>query len=230
MIKAKEAKLLARRSQREGRRQEVEMRTRAATQIQATFRGQYARRHVAMYKEHRRQYSAYRIQHGYRMHLERKPAVEEAERRRKQRRDARAARAMQRAGRNYVGRKQAAPLIERRRKELAEEHARLQEQLDNEAAAHIQVCRVIWCFLLCGQGGHAVCVRCQALYRGQKGRERAREIAIQHKKDEVLRAQQERLQAKVEDELRRAGAGARSVAPDADDALRGRSRSCLCPV
>ena len=164
------------------------MRTRAATQIQATFRGQYARRHVAMYKEHRRQYSAYRIQHGYRMHLERKPAVEEAERRRKQRRDARAARAMQRAGRNYVGRKQAAPLIERRRKELAEEHARLQEQLDNEAAAHIQ-----------------------ALYRGQKGRERAREIAIQHKKDEVLRAQQERLQAKVEDELRRAGAGARPL-------------------
>jgi len=206
------------------------MRTRAATQIQATFRGQYARRHVAMYKEHRRQYSAYRIQHGYRMHLERKPAVEEAERRRKQRRDARAARAMQRAGRNYVGRKQAAPLIERRRKELAEEHARLQEQLDNEAAAHIQVCRVIWCVVLCGQGGHAVCVRCQALYRGQKGRERAREIAIQHKKDEVLRAQQERLQAKVEDELRRAGAGARSVAPDADGALRGRSRSCLCPV
>ena len=60
--------------------------------------------------------------------------------------------------------------------------------------------------------------------------QRAREIAIQHKKDEVLRAQQERLQAKVEDELRRAGAGARSVAPDADDALRGRSRSCLCPV
>ena len=139
MIKAKEAKLLARRSEREGRRHEADARQHAATKIQATFRGGYARRHIAMYKEHRRQYSAYRIQHSYRMHLERKPAVEEVARRRRLRRDERAAKVMQKAGRNYVGRKQAAPLLERRRKELEMEHALLQEQLNNEAAAHIQV-------------------------------------------------------------------------------------------
>lgn len=139
MIKAKEAKLLARRSEREGRRHAADARQHAATKIQATFRGGYARRHIAMYKEHRRQYSAYRIQHSYRMHLDRKPAVAEVERRRRLRRDERAAKVMQKAGRNYVGRKQAAPLLERRRKELEMEHAMLQEQLDNEAAAHIQV-------------------------------------------------------------------------------------------
>ena len=48
----------------------------------------------------------------------------------------------------------------------------------------------------------------QAIYRGQKGRERAAEIKAQQRKDAVLRAQEERLQAKVEEELRRAGAGA----------------------
>jgi len=140
---------MARQSERQERRRRAGREQYAATKIQATFRGQYARRHIAMYKEHRRQYSAYRIQHCYRCHHERKPAVAEVQRRRVYRRQDRAARSMQRAGRNYIGRKQAAPLLEARRKELQYEHAMLRAELENQAATSIQVRVVCVCVCVC---------------------------------------------------------------------------------
>lgn len=188
MIQEKEAKLLARQQAREGRRMEEARQQHAAAKIQAGYRGMTTRRHIREYKEHQRHYGAYRMQRCYRHHAERREAYGELQRRRVKRKTDRAARTMQKCGRNYVGRRQAAPIIEERRKALEAEYARLQQALEDEAAAHIQ-----------------------ALYRGQKGRERARDVEAQQRKDAVLKAQQDRLNAKVEQELRRAGAGPRGA-------------------
>lgn len=146
--------------------------------MQSTFRGYYTRKQVNMYKEHRRHYSAYRVQHFYRMFAERREARAELERRRAVRRVDNAAKSVTRAARNHLGRKQAAPIVEARRQQLAREREEVEAEMAEEAATRIQ-----------------------AIQRGRLARQRVSELEAARRREAVLELQEAQLRAKVDGEV-----------------------------
>lgn len=183
-----EEKLRRRRELRNSRYRETAEQEASAARIQSIYRGRRARQRVEAYKEKRNQYAAARIQYSWRLYLDRADARAELDRRREMKRRHVAATRIQTTARNKKARSEARSEVETRRQRRERERAEEQARIDSESAAKIQ-----------------------ALYRGRKGREEARDAGRRKRRDVVARKQEKRLQERVRGELDRAGGGPSSA-------------------